>query len=79
MKFRTEAERYRPKGKRLSAAMRWPAIFGGFQRELAPAGALLVTERELVLISEEISNLPANTREMSTGLGESSRISLSPG
>jgi len=53
MQFRTEAERYRPKGQRLSAAIQWPAIFGGFQRELAPAGALLVTERELVLISEE--------------------------
>jgi len=53
MKFRTEAERYWPKGQRLSAAIQWSAIFDGFQRELAPAGALLVTERELVLISEE--------------------------
>ncbi len=53
LKFRTEAERYRPKGQRLSAAIQWPAIFDGFQRELAPAGALLITERELVLISEE--------------------------
>jgi hypothetical protein len=53
IKFRTEAERYRPKGQRLSAAIQWPAIFGGFERELAPAGALLVTDRELVLISEE--------------------------
>jgi len=53
LKFRTEAERYRPKGQRLLAATQWPAIFGGFERELAPAGALLLTERELVLISEE--------------------------
>jgi hypothetical protein len=53
IKFRTEIERYRPKGQRLSAAIQWPTIFGGFQRELAPAGALLVTQRELVLISEE--------------------------
>jgi hypothetical protein len=53
MKFRTETERYQPKGQRLSAAIHWPAIFDGFQREIAPAGALLVTERELVLISEE--------------------------
>ena len=53
LKFRTEAERYRPKGQRLLAATHWPAIFDGFERELAPAGALLVTERELVLISEE--------------------------
>ena len=53
MKFRIEAERYRPRGQRLLAATQWPAIFGGFERELAPAGALLVIERELVLIAEE--------------------------
>ena len=35
------------------AATQWSAICGGFQRELAPAGALLLTDRELVLISEE--------------------------
>jgi hypothetical protein len=32
---------------------RWPAVRGGFRRELAPAAALLVFERELVLISDE--------------------------
>ena len=53
LKFRAEAERYRPKGQRFLAATQWSAIFGGFQRELAPAGALLLTARELVLISEE--------------------------
>ena len=53
MKFRLEAERYRPKGRRLLAATRWPAVTGGFERELSPAGVLLVTERELVLISEQ--------------------------
>jgi hypothetical protein len=53
MHFRDEAERYRPKGQRFLAATQWPAVMGGFQRELSPAGALLVTERELVLISEE--------------------------
>jgi len=53
MKFRNEAQRYWPSGQRLLAAIQWPAVFGGFQRQLAPAGALLITERELVLISEE--------------------------
>src|SRR5580704_3702704 len=48
MKFRNEAQRYCPKGQRLLAAIQWPAN----QRQLAPAGALLMTERELVLISE---------------------------
>ena len=47
------ALRARPKGQRLSAAIQWPAIFGGFQRELAPAGALLFTERKLVLTTKE--------------------------
>ena len=48
MKFRNEAQRYWPKGQRLLAAVQWPAN----QQQLAPAGALLMTERELVLISE---------------------------
>jgi hypothetical protein len=52
-KFRMEAERYSPKGQRLLAAVQWPAVVGGFRRELSAAGALLVTERELVVISEE--------------------------
>jgi hypothetical protein len=52
-KFRNEAERYRPKGQRLLAATQWSGIVDGFQRELCPNSALLVTERELVLISEE--------------------------
>ena len=48
MKFRNEAQRYWPRGHRLLAAVQWPVD----QRQLAPAGALLMTERELVLISE---------------------------
>jgi len=51
--FRVEARRYRPAGQRLLAATQWPAIIDGFRRELSPAGAFLVTEREFVLISEE--------------------------
>jgi hypothetical protein len=52
-RFRNEVLVYVPKGQRLLAATQWPAILGGFRRELAPAGALLVTERELVLIADE--------------------------
>jgi hypothetical protein len=48
MKFRNEAQRYWPRGQRLLAAVQWPAN----QQQLAPACALLMTERELVLISE---------------------------
>lgn len=53
IKFRAEAQRYLPKGQPLLAAIQWPAIFGGYKRELCPAAALLITNRELVLISEE--------------------------
>lgn len=61
MKFRNEARLYRPKGQRLLAATQWSAIFAGSGRQLAPAGALLVTGRELFLISEgkEPSTAPA--------------------
>jgi hypothetical protein len=48
MKFRNEAQRYWPRGQRLLAAIQLPAD----QRQFASAGALLMTERELVLISE---------------------------
>jgi hypothetical protein len=51
--LRNEAQRYRPKGQRLLAATQWPAVIDGFRRELSPACGILVTERELVLISEE--------------------------
>lgn len=48
MRFQNEAHRYCPRGQGLLAAIQWPAN----QRQLAPAGALLMTGRELVLISE---------------------------
>jgi hypothetical protein len=48
MKFQNEAHRYLPRGQRMLAAIQWPANVP----QLVPAGALLMTERELVLISE---------------------------
>jgi hypothetical protein len=51
--FRSQALRYWPAKQRLLGTARWPAIVGGFRRELAPAAALLASERELVLISDE--------------------------
>jgi hypothetical protein len=51
--FRNEVQRYRSGGQRLLAAVQWPAIIAGFRRELAPAGALLVTECDLVLMTED--------------------------
>src|SRR5258708_18371598 len=53
MKIRNEAQRFSPKGQRFLAVIQWPAIFGSDKRQLAPHGALLITERELVAISED--------------------------
>src|SRR6516225_12371904 len=53
IEFRTAALRYRPKSQRILAAMRWPSVVDGLRRTLCAAGALLVTERELVVISQE--------------------------
>jgi len=51
-KFRADVQRYRPPGQPILAAVQWPAVNAAFHRELSPGGALLVTDRELVLISE---------------------------
>jgi hypothetical protein len=53
LKFRLEAERYRPKGQRLTTATRWTCLNGELEDTLSPSGALLITERELVFISEQ--------------------------
>ncbi|MBV9489416.1 MAG: hypothetical protein JO069_06790 [Verrucomicrobia bacterium] len=53
LKIRNEAHRFWPKGQRLMTAIHWPAVFDGSRQQLAPAGALLITERELVIISDE--------------------------
>jgi hypothetical protein len=42
-------------GQQLLAVAQWPAVTSGFRRELAPAAALLATDREIVLISDEQS------------------------
>lgn len=42
-----------PQERRLAGVIQWPAITGGFGRELAPAAALLVTDHELLHVSEE--------------------------
>jgi hypothetical protein len=52
MKIRNVAQHFSPTGQRFLAALQWPAILGGHKRQLAPHGALLITERELVAISE---------------------------
>jgi hypothetical protein len=61
MKVRNEAQRYWPGGQRFLAAINLPAIFGRSEEQLAPHGALLITERELVVISEEKDSLVEHT------------------
>src|SRR5215475_3672485 len=63
MKIRNEAQRYWPKGQQFLAAIHWPVIFRGSQEQLAPPGALLATERELVVILEEREFLAEHSRE----------------
>jgi len=82
MKIRNEAQRYWPRGQQSLAAIQWPAVFAIAQERLAPAGALLVTERELVVIAEEkefLSEPPPETllqRNQRQYLGESLRSFL---
>ena len=51
--FRNAVPKVLAEGRRPVAAVQWPAVFGRYGRELAPAAALLTTDRELVLISEK--------------------------
>jgi hypothetical protein len=58
LEFRTAALRYRPKLQRILAATQWPSVVDGWRRTLCAAGALLMTERELVLISQQKTSHP---------------------
>jgi hypothetical protein len=53
MKFHNAVFNFLPKRTAIREAAYWPAVIGGFQRELAPAACLVATSRELVLISDE--------------------------
>jgi hypothetical protein len=53
LKFHNAALLYLPDGQRLVSVAHWPGAQSGFNRQLTSAGALLLTDRELVLIAEE--------------------------
>jgi hypothetical protein len=55
-KFQNYFRDYLPAGSRLSESLYWPTVFGFFCRELAPAGALLLTDRHLLAIVDEKSS-----------------------
>jgi hypothetical protein len=56
LKFKNAAVTYIPRGSKLMDGVDWNTIFGSFRRELAPAGALLLTNRHLMFISEDKSS-----------------------
>lgn len=53
IKFRNVSNIYAPRNSRLIDGIQWSDIYGGFHRQLAPAAALLLTDRHLVIIEEE--------------------------
>ena len=53
LKFLNAALRSLPRGQQLLEATHWLAVHGRFGRELAPAAALLLTDRAVILVSEE--------------------------
>lgn len=53
MKFYNDIRKYAGQEEALIAATQWPAISAGFGRELTPATAMALTERDLVIIAEE--------------------------
>jgi hypothetical protein len=53
LKFRNVSSIYAPRGSRLLNGVQWGEIYGGFHRQLAPAAALLLTDRHIIIIAEE--------------------------
>ncbi len=53
--FRNAVPKILAEGRRPIDGVQWPAVYGWYGRELAPAAALLATDRELVLVSEKSS------------------------
>jgi hypothetical protein len=53
IKFRNVSNIYAPRSSRLLDGVQWGDIYGGFHRQLAPAAAILLTDRHIIVISEE--------------------------
>jgi hypothetical protein len=70
LKIRNIAVEYLPRGRQLSSAVYWETIYGGFDREIAPAGALICTERELILVAEENAPMWQSREESHDKYGE---------
>ena len=55
LKFRNLGWLFLPPRSRLLRALHWPTVLGVFRRELAPAAALFLTDRHLMIMAEEKS------------------------
>jgi hypothetical protein len=55
LKFRNLGWLFLPPDSRLLGSLYWPTVLGVFQRELAPAAALFLTDRHLMIMAEEKS------------------------
>jgi hypothetical protein len=53
LKFRNVSTIYAPRSSRLLNGVQWGEIYGGFHRQLAPAAALLLTDRHIIIVAEE--------------------------
>jgi hypothetical protein len=53
IKFRNVANIYAPRGSHLLDGVQWSEIYGSFHRQLAPAAAVLLTDRHIIVITEE--------------------------
>ena len=69
LKFRNYGWFYLPPGSKLFNAVNWPTVFGRFGREFAAAGALFLTDRHLVVITEERSRSWFQKKEDRTRYG----------
>ena len=56
LKFRNLGWLSLPPGSKLLASLHWPSVLGVFRRELAPAAALFLTDRHLMIMAEEKSS-----------------------
>jgi hypothetical protein len=53
LKFRNISILYAPKNSCLLGGVQWAEVYGAFHRQLAPAAAILLTQRYIVIIAEE--------------------------
>jgi hypothetical protein len=53
LKFRNISIIYAPANSTLIDGLHWTAVYGGFRRQLAPAAAMLLTDRHIMIIAEE--------------------------